>query len=137
MKTFFFFDENERGWRGKLRFCTSGALLDKGVPLFSETTSAPFPRGPPGDAHPYSRTCIRERWPILLSDGLMVSHSGLSENTTLLCDLIYKWLLVLGFPQPQPISPPSLEISHWVLMYYQSRCYHVAREFSFTRSCLF
>lgn len=89
-------------------------------------TSAPTP----------SLTCIREGWSILPSGGLPVSPSRLRENTTLVCDLIYKWLLALGFPRPQPIRPPSWEISHWVLMYHQSRCYHVVKGVSSTPCCL-
>lgn len=48
---------------------------------------------------------------------------------------LYQWLLVQGFPPPQPIKPHSSEITQRALMYNQSKCCRVATESSSTHCC--
>lgn len=122
-----FLDDNESGWCGETvtqalswvgRITLLGThinIIIGGVPL----------RHCPTHTHALWRSS-----PSCCQMGSWLPFSR-SENIA----WVYQWLLVRGFPPPQRIKPHSSEITQWVLMYYQSRCFHVATESSSTHCC--
>ena len=73
---------------GKLCFWNSGSLIAISITLLgnyiNSITLAPL------ETYPCSPKCIIKGILHLLSDGLVVIHFVLSENPSLVCDLIYK-----------------------------------------------